>query len=709
MVQVTVFCAHCGAANEAASTTCFACGRELGKPGKAAVEAEPRLVKERYRIVRQVGTGGFGAVYLAEDTLVGNQRVALKEIRLAGLKPQEMIEATDAFNREVSLLPGLHHPHLPRVYDHFTDPEHWYLVMEFIEGETLESYVQKVRGGRLPVEAVLDIGIQLADVLEYLHSRQPPIIFRDLKPANIMRIPTGHLYLIDFGIARIFKPGQVRDTIAFGSPGYAPPEQYGKAQTTAQADLYSLGATLHFLLSGDDPANTPFSFAPLSLSTQPAISHLQQLLMQMVELDASKRPASTLAVKRELQEIATELLQERLRALYPVDMPSGGFIQPYIPSSTGSGGWQGQQGQIQMGLPAQNAYAKRGQTRRRFVRVAAGAILTTIAAGSIMQFLGNFESHPEFIGSGASPQPAFGMAPVGTTYYTYTDALGAVSGVSWSPHGKYIVMGGYSQVVRVFRAASWENTASRKMDNGAILAVVWSPDGEYIATAGETVQVWLAPAFSQALTTYQGHKSHVNAIAWSPHRKFIASASDDNTVQVWEAKTGTHINTYRGHHAPVNAVAWSPHGNYIASGCADGTVHIWEPFQVSDTLFTYREHTDQVNAVSWSPRHYGSYIASAGGTKDKTVRVWSARSGETRTVYTGHTGAVRTVAWSPTERRIASAGDDKNIYIWDAMDGGTFFDYDQDSDAVLSLAWSPDGKCIVSGSFDRTMQIWQAG
>jgi serine/threonine protein kinase len=333
MARVTVFCAHCGAANEADATACFACGRAPGKPESTAREAEARLVQDRYRLVRQVGTGGFGAVYLAEDILAGKKQVALKEIRLAGLSAQEMIEATDAFNREVSLLPGLRHSHLPRVYDHFTDAQHWYVIMEFITGETLESYVQKIPSGRLPVEMVVGMGIQLADVLDYLHTRQPPVIFRDLKPSNIMRTPEGKLYLIDFGIARIFKPGQPRDTIAFGSPGYAAPEQYGKAQTTARADLYSLGATLHFLLSGDDPANTPFSFAPFapSLAAQPGMVPLQRLIMQMVELDVAKRPESAPVVKRSLQEIATQLLQERLRSLHPIDRPSSSFIQPYVP------------------------------------------------------------------------------------------------------------------------------------------------------------------------------------------------------------------------------------------------------------------------------------------------------------------------------------------------------------------------------------------
>src|SRR5207248_2779666 len=119
-------------------------------------------------------------------------------------------EASEAFKREAFLLAKLMHPNLPAIYDYFEERNCWYLVMSFIEGETLEQYVERVGG--LRVDEALQIGIQLCFVLEYLHERQPPIIFRDLKPSNVMRISQGQLYLIDFGIARIFKQGQSRDT-----------------------------------------------------------------------------------------------------------------------------------------------------------------------------------------------------------------------------------------------------------------------------------------------------------------------------------------------------------------------------------------------------------------------------------------------------------------------------------------------------------------
>src|SRR5207302_4404890 len=193
---------------------------------------------------------------------------------------------------------------------------HWYLVMDFIAGETLEEYQSKKPNRRLLLSEIFNIGIQLCTVLDYLHSQQPDIFFRDLKPANIMRTPTGQLYLIDFGIARYFKPGQAKDTVALGSLGYAAPEQYGKAQTTPRADIYSLGAVLHQLLTARDPSETPFRFLPLrpkshsdpgSLTTSIVdvlVNKLETLIANMLEMDVNKRPTDVACVKQQLHEMS---------------------------------------------------------------------------------------------------------------------------------------------------------------------------------------------------------------------------------------------------------------------------------------------------------------------------------------------------------------------------------------------------------------------
>ncbi len=275
------------------------------------------LFRNRYFILSKVGEGGYGSVYKARDTQNKDRLVAIKEVSLLGLYPKAMIEATTSFQREVSVLSQLDHPNLPCVYEHFQNPGYWYVVMDFIAGETLEDYQSKAPNKRLLLSEVLDIGLQLCIVLDYLHSQQPPIVFRDLKPANIIRTPTGQIYLIDFGIARYFKPGQAKDTVALGSLGYAAPEQYGRTQTTPRADIYSLGAVLHQLLTAKDPSDAPFRFLPLrpkshsepgSLTTSMVdvlVNKFELLITSMLDMDVNKRPPDISCVKQELHEMST--------------------------------------------------------------------------------------------------------------------------------------------------------------------------------------------------------------------------------------------------------------------------------------------------------------------------------------------------------------------------------------------------------------------
>lgn len=311
------FCEECGAANPGDVVYCFACHHPIDTTTAQPVTQDSvspiplpvvpvsiapvqvtatALLNNRYEIICEVGQGGFGVVYKARDTYSKSQlrQVAIKQINLSSLSARQIIEATDSYNREVTLLSRLSHSNLPRIYDHFTDPEHWYLVMDFIQGETLEDYLK--RAGHLSVKETMNIGIQLAKVLGYLHAQEPPIIFRDVKPGNIMRSPNGHLYLIDFGIARHFNPAKKRDTGALGSPGYAAPEQYGRAQSTEQTDIYGLGATLTTLLLGDDDDRK-------QSSTRHIPGRLQSLLNQMLEPNASKRPKNMQAVTQRLQNM----------------------------------------------------------------------------------------------------------------------------------------------------------------------------------------------------------------------------------------------------------------------------------------------------------------------------------------------------------------------------------------------------------------------
>jgi serine/threonine protein kinase len=261
------------------------------------------MLRQRYRVIQTLGQGGMGAVYAAQYTQLGDRLIAVKEMSTSRLMPQEIPQAVAQFQHEAYLLASLHHPNLPVIHEYFQEDERWYLVMSFIEGRTLQAVLDSAPGKKLPFGEVVRIGIELCEVLKYLHTHNPPVIFRDLKPLNIMLTPSGHICLIDFGIARHFKQDQAKDTAYYYSIGYAPPEQYGQSQTGPRSDIYSLGATLHHMLSGQNPALKPFQFAPLQQVDPTLPMSLSKLIAQMVEMNEQARLASVAQVKIQLGQV----------------------------------------------------------------------------------------------------------------------------------------------------------------------------------------------------------------------------------------------------------------------------------------------------------------------------------------------------------------------------------------------------------------------
>ncbi|MCZ7674214.1 MAG: serine/threonine protein kinase [Chloroflexi bacterium] len=245
----------------------------------------------RYNIVQFIGQGGMAAVYLGADTRLGNRHIAIKEMNPANLPPADQPWAITAFQQEAEVLARLNHPTIARVVDFFQENQYWYLVMEYVQGEALDTALNRFPHG-LAEDQVLNWAAQLAGALDYLHQQNPPVIFRDLKPGNVMVQPDGTLKLIDFGIARYFKAGQSQDTYQLGTPGYAAPEQYGRGQTDARSDVYSLGVLLHQLLTGYDPSLSPMNLPPVR-SLRPDVSvRVAQAVEQAMRTDPSQRYAS---------------------------------------------------------------------------------------------------------------------------------------------------------------------------------------------------------------------------------------------------------------------------------------------------------------------------------------------------------------------------------------------------------------------------------
>ena len=220
--------------------------------------SEGTILNARYEIVRKIGGGGMGAVYLANDRNLGGVLRAVKEMVQSYIEEEQQEKAINDFKRESMLLTSLEHPCIPTIYDYFFDEKEgrFYLVMKYISGGDLTGRLRSAPEGKLDEKSVVEWGIQIADVLDYLHNRNPPIVYRDLKPANVMiDVNSGRVMLIDFGIARWVNKEE-KGVTAVGTMGYAPPELFsGNVET--RSDIYSLGSTMFHLLTGADPQSNP--------------------------------------------------------------------------------------------------------------------------------------------------------------------------------------------------------------------------------------------------------------------------------------------------------------------------------------------------------------------------------------------------------------------------------------------------------------------
>lgn len=301
-----MLCANCETVNADDNRFCYDCGKPLHgqvtaspiqnsvtQPAGAAATGGSNgllppstLLQGRYRITQLVGQGGMGAIYLANDTRFSSRVCIVKEMLDHFTDPEQRELATQNFNREADLLASFKHNAIPEVYDRFTDANRHYLVMEYINGVDLEQRINET-GVAFDEKTVVGWAIQCCDVLSYLHHQKPPVVYRDMKPANLMLTHYGKIYLIDFGIARFFNP-QSRGTM-IGTQGYAPPEQY-RGQGEPRTDIYALGATMHYMLTNRDPQNEPpFSFPPVRQLNPGVSPEIEAVVSKALESDIEKR------------------------------------------------------------------------------------------------------------------------------------------------------------------------------------------------------------------------------------------------------------------------------------------------------------------------------------------------------------------------------------------------------------------------------------
>ena len=549
------------------------------------------VLQNRYRVISLLGEGGMGAVYRAWDTRL-NVAVALKEMTTQpGLPPHILAQLRQQFQQEAQVLARLNHPHLVRIGDFFEEHGDAYLVMDFVEGESLAYRIE--REGPLSEAQVLGWAGQLLDALAYCHSQG--VIHRDIKPQNVIIRPDGRAVLVDFGLVKLWDPHDPRTRTAMrgmGTPEYAPPEQYDAhtGHTDARSDLYGLGATLYHALTGQAPPTAtlrmadPEQFVPLQAIVPQVSGRTEAAVLKALELNRAQRWQS-----------AAEMAQ----ALELPVWAGKPAVEPAPPAVAGGGGTRA--------IAPEQALAPPVTERRR---VSGGALGGMVALGMLgvvvvlAAVFGWFNIGGRVAATlAATRTPTSTATPAATRTPTSTATPAATRTPTSAPS---LLPISPENASRVTQLARW--------GKGTVNEVAYSPDGRLLAVAS-SLGVYLYDAETLEEVRFIECDAWVASVAFSPDGATLASGSWDNTVRLWGVADGRLLRTLDTD--GVESVAFSPDGATLASGSVDGTVRLW---RVADgrLLRTLEGHTTEVGSVAFSPD--GATLAS--GSRDGTVRLW---------------------------------------------------------------------------------------
>lgn len=602
------------------------------------------VVQGRYMVVRTLGQGGMGAVYLVKDRALGDRLCAMKMMQWGGRTPEERAAAVQRLEPEAAILSRLSHAGIPQIYDRFVEYGCYYLVMEFVAGvdtgRLLDRHLARY-GVPLPERAVVRWALQICDVLDYLHRHDPPVLHRDLKPANLIVLKGGRVKVVDFGIAKRLTTEQ---GTTIGTIGYAPPEQY-RGQPEVRSDLYALGASLHHLLSGRNPqAEAPFDFPPLH-SLVPAISTgLVELVADLVALNPADRPQS-----------AREVM-ERLSALYP-------RLDPYY-FQDGAHELDELIGEI---LREDREAAGLGDAqaagRRPSVWTGAEAICAQNAPALV-----------------SVPGPA--------------ERVYQVTGAAFSPDGRSLAVSSSRREIGLWCAADgrWEGRLVREAPG----PLAFAPGGEVLASGHEdgSVQLWRLADGRPLLTLRAG--GPVTAVAFSPAGQVLAAASADGCLQLWRLSDGTLVRKVPVGSASECGIAFSPDGALLAAG-GSGQVRVWMT-NTGQELRAVNCPAAVVPAVLFSPD--GRELLAGAG--DGLVRVWDLGSSRLRCALEAGPGPVRAMALSRSGLLVTAGA---QVKLWDTRTGRAVAMLEGHRYPVEAAAFSPDERALVTGSYDG-LRLW---
>jgi WD40 repeat protein/serine/threonine protein kinase len=687
----------------------------------------PGTVIGPYKLLEQIGEGGFGVVFMAEQQQPVRRKVALKIVK-PGMDTRQVVARFEAERQALALMD---HTHIARVLDAgATDSGRPYFVMELVRGIPITGFCDD---NQLSLPERLELFVTVCQAVQHAH--QKGIIHCDLKPSNVLvslQDGTPLVKVIDFGIAKALGQERLTDKTLvtgfahmIGTPLYMSPEQ---AQMSGQdvdtrTDIYSLGVLLYELLTG----TTPFDKERLKEASYDEIRRIireEEPAKPSTRISTLGQAATTVSANRksepkrlsqlfrgELDWIVMRALEKDLNRRYDTASSFAADVQRYLHDE-----------------PVQACPPSTVYRFRKFARRNKAVLLTASVVGCTLLLAVVGLAASTYVVMREKAQTEAAKEELERTVYYQRIALAEREWYANNLSGMERLLDACPTDLR-----GWEWRYLRRLrykalplmqHNAAVFSVAVSPDGNRLASSSQDgfIKIWEAKT-GQELRSIPAHENHVRSIALSPDGQSLASGSWDKTVKVWDAQTGRGRYTLTGHQGEVWSVAFSPDGKLLASAGGNGQVNgelasaggngqvggelkLWDTITGSEVR-SFRGHTDTVSCVAFSPD--GQRLASGAAGTDKTVKLWDVRTGQELSTFRDHEQGVMGVAFSPDGHLLASCGSERSglgeLKVWDATTGQVIRDLHR-TRGVWCVAFSPDGRRLASGSFDQTVKIW---